>query len=44
MNGRCLPVTGSSKKLLMVTCLILFAGCGRLPDVNKLQSNMDEMV
>ena len=36
-------MTGSSKKLLVAANLILLAGCGRLPDVNKIQSNMDQM-
>ena len=37
-------MTGSYKKLLVAASLILLAGCGRLPDVNKIQSNMDQMV
>jgi hypothetical protein len=37
-------VTGYSKKLLVAASLMVLAGCGRLPDVNRLQSNMDQMV
>ncbi len=36
-------MTGSFKKLLVVGSLILLSGCSMLPDVNKMQSNMDQM-
>jgi hypothetical protein len=37
-------VTGYSKKLLVAASLMVLAGCGRLPDLNRMQSNMDQMV
>ena len=37
-------MTGYTKKLLVTASLIALAGCGRLPDVNKIQGNMDQMV
>jgi len=43
-NGRSRFVTGYTKKLLVTVSLIALAGCGRLPDVNKIQGNMDQMV
>jgi hypothetical protein len=42
-NGRSRSVTGY-KNLLVTASLIVLAGCGRLPDVNKIQGNMDQMV
>ena len=37
-------MSGYSKKLLVAASLIALAGCGRLPDLNRMQSNMDQMV
>ena len=37
-------MTGYTKKLLVTASLIVLAGCGRLPDINKIQGNMDQMV
>jgi len=43
-NGRSHSVTGYTKKLLVTASLIVLSGCGRLPDINKIQGNMDQMV